>query len=68
MDEGWRDLLGVRIPMVVLPILPGKNLTVIAEGVALNHKLKQLGENAAKDFDDWLISRMKLDPPTRNES
>ncbi|HPI73942.1 MAG TPA: HPr(Ser) kinase/phosphatase [bacterium] len=68
MDEGWRDLLGVRIPMVVLPILPGKNLTVIAEGVALNHKLKQLGENAAKDFDDWLISRMKKDPPTRDDT
>ena len=68
MDEGWRDLLGVRIPMVVLPILPGKNLTVIAEGVALNHKLKQLGENAAKDFDAWLISRMKKDPPMRNDT
>ncbi len=55
--QTW-ELFGIKVPMVVLPILPGKNLTVIAEAVALNHKCKQLGENAAQEFNDRLISHM----------
>jgi len=48
------EILGVDIPLVKLPIFPGKNITVIAETIALNHMLKIYGKNAAKEFEKML--------------
>ncbi|ACF13536.1 HPr kinase [Chloroherpeton thalassium ATCC 35110] len=45
------DILGVEVPLVQLPIYPGKNITVIAEVVALNYLLKHYGYDAAEEFD-----------------
>jgi HPr kinase/phosphorylase len=39
---------------VLLPIFPGKNITVISEVIALNYLLKHYGYNAAKVFADKL--------------
>jgi HPr kinase/phosphorylase len=58
VDEKTTDILGVNVPLVELPILPGKNITVIAEVVAMNHKLKEQGEHAAREFNEKLISNM----------
>ncbi|MBC8042942.1 MAG: HPr kinase/phosphorylase [Rhizobacter sp.] len=44
-------LLGVEIPVVKLPIFPGKNVTVIAEVIALNYLLKHYGYDAAEELD-----------------
>jgi len=68
VDEQARDLLGLQIPMVVLPILPGKNLTVIPEVVALNHKLKQHGEHAAREFNERLMSKMQSPDQSQDHS
>ncbi|HKK69349.1 MAG TPA: hypothetical protein VJ946_14095, partial [Bacteroidales bacterium] len=53
------QLLGVEVPLVNLPIYPGKNITVIAETIALNHMLKVYGKNAAKDFEKMLELKIK---------
>lgn len=45
------NILGVDVPLVQLPIYPGKNITVIAEVVALNYLLKHYGYDAAREFD-----------------
>ncbi|MBN2790026.1 MAG: HPr(Ser) kinase/phosphatase [Candidatus Delongbacteria bacterium] len=52
-------ILGVDIPRIKLPIYPGKNITVIAETIALNLHLKVYGYNAAKEFNKLLINKMK---------
>jgi HPr kinase/phosphorylase len=44
---------------VTVPINPGKNLTVIAEVVAMNHLQKFGGRNAAESFNEALIRRMR---------
>lgn len=44
------NILGVEIPTVILPIFPGKNVTVIAEIIALNYLLKHYGYDAAQDM------------------
>lgn len=44
------NILGVNIPTIILPIFPGKNVTVIAEIIALNYLLKHYGYDAAKDM------------------
>ncbi len=43
-------ILGTDIPLIHLPITPGKNITVIAEVIAMNYLLKHYGYDAAKAF------------------
>jgi len=50
---------GVEIPYIKLPILPGKNITVISEVIALNYLLKHYGHDAAKIFQKRLDSQLK---------
>lgn len=54
LDKEPVSLLGVDVPHVVLPIFPGKNVTVIAEVVALNYLLRHYGYNAAEVFAEKL--------------
>jgi HPr kinase/phosphorylase len=48
------SILDVEIPLVKLPIFPGKNVTVITEVIALNYLLKHYGYDAAKEFSKKL--------------
>lgn len=52
------ELLGVAIPVVTIPLFPGKNITVISEVVAMNYLLKIRGYHPAKEFDKQLVARM----------
>ena len=51
--------MGVRIPKVVIPVAPGKNLTVILEVIAMNALMKMNGQNVAKDFNEGLMKKIK---------
>ena len=53
------DILGVQIPKVIVPLNPGKNLTVISEVVAMSHLLRFSGVDVAQAFNERLIKRMK---------
>jgi len=59
LSEQTSDILGVNIPLVVLPIFPGKNITVVAETVALNHLLRISGIRSAEDFNKRLLATMQ---------
>ncbi|NOX38106.1 MAG: HPr kinase/phosphorylase [Calditrichaeota bacterium] len=59
LDEQKTNILGVEIPLVVLPINPGKNITVIAETIALNQLLKIYGHHTAQEFNRRLLEKMK---------
>jgi len=50
IDENRTNILGVEIPFVVIPVSPGKNITVISEVISMNHMLKTYGENTAQKF------------------
>lgn len=52
-------ILDVKLPKVIVPLNPGKNLTVISEVVAMNHLLRMGGVDSAAVFNDRLIKRMK---------
>ncbi|MBN2600938.1 MAG: HPr kinase/phosphorylase, partial [Candidatus Marinimicrobia bacterium] len=45
--------------IVKLPIYPGKNITVIAEVIAMNHLLKFMGKNSARDFEKKLAAKIR---------
>jgi HPr kinase/phosphorylase len=65
LDEHYTDILGIKVRQVVIPIYPGKNITVIAETIALNHMLKVYGIDAAKRLDQQLLDMMESDKKTR---
>ncbi|HEX7079161.1 MAG TPA: HPr(Ser) kinase/phosphatase [Candidatus Eisenbacteria bacterium] len=60
LDEQTVRHLEVEIPLVTIPIFPGKNITVIAEVVALNHLVKVYGYHPARALNDRLMENMRL--------
>lgn len=59
LDTETLKFIDVDIPYLKIPIVPGKNLTVIAEIIALNYLLKHYNYDAAKIFSNRLKSRLK---------
>ncbi|HAV93093.1 TPA: HPr(Ser) kinase/phosphatase [candidate division WOR-3 bacterium] len=59
LKEETTKILDVEIPLVKIPLIPGKNVSVIAEVVALNHLLKISGYDTAKVFNATLIKLMQ---------
>ena len=58
-NEKYINVLDIDIPLIKLPIYPGKNITVIAEVIALNHLQKFMGRNSAKEFEKKLKAKIK---------
>jgi HPr kinase/phosphorylase len=54
LEDQTVGLMEVEIPMVKLPIFPGKNVTVITEVISLNYLLKHYGYDAAKELSKRL--------------
>jgi HPr kinase/phosphorylase len=58
LEDHTTTILGVPIPLVTVPIYPGKNITVIAEVIALNYLVKAYGFDAAEELDKKLSEIM----------
>lgn len=50
IDNEYMSILGVELPMLTIPVKPGRNLAVIIEVAAMNNRQKKMGYNAAKDL------------------
>lgn len=50
LDEVYEEILDVPIPKLTLPVRKGRNLAVIVEAAAMNHRLKKMGVNSAEFF------------------
>ncbi|TDI76066.1 MAG: HPr kinase/phosphorylase [Bacteroidetes bacterium] len=59
MVDSFHDILGVQLPLVKLPITPGKNVTVLCEVIAMNHLLGHYGYNAAEVFAERLTNKIR---------
>jgi HPr kinase/phosphorylase len=57
LKEITTDILGVKIPLVRLPVFPGKNISVIAETIAMNQLLKIYGLDSAREFEKELYRK-----------
>lgn len=55
IDEKHCDILGVKLPYHVLPVKPGRDVVLLLETIALNHRLKRMGYNSAKEFNAKLL-------------
>ncbi|MGB1049938.1 MAG: HPr(Ser) kinase/phosphatase [Rhodothermales bacterium] len=59
MVEETYDILGAELPLVMLPITPGKNVTVLCEVIAMNHLLRHYGYDPAEVFAERLAERIR---------
>ena len=55
LDEKYCDILGIKIPYHILPVKPGRDLVLLLETIVLNHRLKEMGYNSAKEFNAKLL-------------
>lgn len=60
LDTETTTILDVEVPKITVPLNPGKNITVIAEVIALNHLLRYSGVDTADAFNKRLIGKMQL--------
>lgn len=61
LSEEYETILDVKIPMLVIPVRPGRNIAVIVEVAALNHRLKELGIHPAQELNQRLLKLMGAD-------
>jgi HPr kinase/phosphorylase len=61
LDENAWELFGVRIPLVHMPVAPGRNLAILVEVAARNQLLRARGLNAARDLASRLDQQLRDD-------
>ena len=50
-----RELLGVKIPQLLIPVGPGRDIVNVLETAAMDYRLKRLGHDASKELDQKII-------------
>ena len=58
LDEQYIEFLGNKIVCHSVPIRPGRNLAVICESAAVNHRQKKMGYNAALELYNRVTSNL----------
>ena len=58
LDEDFTAVLGVKLPKITLPVRPGRNLAIVIEVAASNHRLKKMGYNGAQELQDRLAAKI----------
>ena len=57
IDSEYTEILGIRVPVMTIPVKPGRNLAIIIEVAAMNNRQKKMGYNAAHE----LLSALGMD-------
>lgn len=50
LEEEYTEFLGNKVVCHSIPIRPGRNIAIIVESAAVNHRQKQMGYNAAQEL------------------
>ncbi|MCI1982913.1 MAG: HPr(Ser) kinase/phosphatase [Oscillospiraceae bacterium] len=59
LDDEYTEILGIKVPMLTIPVKPGRNLAIIIEVAAMNNRQKKMGYNAAHE----LLKNLGMDVP-----
>jgi HPr kinase/phosphorylase len=61
IEENVYDLLGLKVPLIRMPVAPGRSLAILVEVAARNQLLRTRGLNAAKELVSRLEQRLRED-------
>ena len=59
LDEQYIEFLGNKVVCHSIPIRPGRNLAIICESAAVNHRQKKMGYNAAQELYKRVTNRLR---------
>jgi len=59
LDESRYDILGLKVPLIRMPVAPGRSLAVLVEVAARNQLLRARGLNAARDLAERLDQTLR---------
>lgn len=65
LETQYYEILGIKLPHLILPVRPGRNIPVLVEIAALNDRLKRMGDHSAKQFNRKLIEAMTGNSPEK---
>ncbi|MDR2470725.1 MAG: HPr(Ser) kinase/phosphatase [Treponema sp.] len=54
-EEEYMEFLGVNIPKLEIPVKPGRNIPIIIEVAAMNERLKKMGYNSSREFNQNIL-------------
>jgi len=60
LNQQFHEILGVQVPHITIPVRIGRDLSRLVEVAALDQKLKSMGQDSAKEFNDRLLSAMQI--------
>lgn len=60
-EEKTREILGVNIPYLLIPVKPGRNIPIILETAAMNERLKKMGYYSAKEFNQTVLKWLETE-------
>lgn len=58
LEEETTNILGIEVPTILIPVSPGRNLSVVIEVAAMNNRQKRMGYNTAAEFNKRLMESM----------
>jgi len=61
LENEYTEILGIKVPMITIPVRPGRNLAVIIEIAAMNNRQKKMGYNTAVEFNKRLLGQMDVE-------
>ena len=59
LEHQETEILGLKVPMLTVPVRPGRNLAVVIEVAAMNQRQRMLGYDAAIELNKRLLSNFK---------
>ena len=70
LDHAFYEILGLRVPLIRMPVAPGRNIAILVEVAARNQLLRSRGHDSAQEFAarlDDTLRRSNLPSPAMNE-
>jgi HPr kinase/phosphorylase len=58
LEEETVDILGVQVPRILLPVRPGRNVPILIETAAMNHRSKRMGYHAARELSNRINAQI----------
>lgn len=59
--DSYTDILDIKLPLLTIPVRPGRNLAIIVEVAAINNRQKKMGYNAAKVLNERVMREMGME-------
>ena len=63
VDDNFYETLGIKVPMIRMPVAPGRNVAILVEVAARNQLLRTRGHHAARRLVDRLNQQLEPGEP-----